>query len=70
MATRHLDKFHKLANTLDRDELLSVCASLVIRLACKTNDPLTMIDSFHQVTRETMERALAGTLPEEFIITD
>ena len=70
MATHHIDKFHKLANTLDRDQLMSVCASLLIRLACKTNDPIMLIDSFHQVVRETMEQLLSGTLTVDVVITD
>ena len=70
MATHHIDKFHELANTLDRDQLMSVCASLLIQLACKTNDPIMLIDSFHQILRETMEQFLSGTLRAEVVITD
>ena len=70
MATHHIDKFHELANTLDRDQLMSVRASLLIRLACKTNGPIMLIDSFHQILRETMEQFLSGTLRAEVVITD
>ena len=70
MATHHIDKFHELANTLDRDQLMSVRASLLIQLACKTNDPIMLIDSFHQILGETMEQFLSGTLRAGVVITD